>query len=199
MSNLKKLLMKDIGRFKDLDYLKHSSNASIRIFLIISRYFITNSAFRSILFYRILNKQYTKNKRVNKLLWFISLILTEIKIPYTAKIGGGLLMPHPKCIYFHSQSAIGENFTISQGVTIGGNLYKTKNGRRSPIIGDNVLLGAGAKVLGPVEVGDNSIIGANAVVVKDIPENSVAAGVPARVVKEVGIPYPELMEKMRGF
>jgi len=108
-------------------------------------------------------------------------------------------MPHPKCIYFHSQSAIGENFTISQGVTIGGNLYKTKNGRRSPIIGDNVLLGAGAKVLGPVEVGDNSIIGANAVVVKDIPENSVAAGVPARVVKEVGIPYPELMEKMRGF
>lgn len=108
-------------------------------------------------------------------------------------------MPHPKCIYVHSQSEIGENFTISQGVTIGGNIYKTKDGRRSPIIGDNVLLGAGAKVLGPVVVGDNSIIGANAVVVKDIPENSVAAGVPAKVVKEVETSYPLLMEKMRGY
>lgn len=69
---------------------------------------------------------------------------------------------------------IGENATISHEVTLGGNIYKIKEGRGAPILGSNVLIGAGAKVLGPIKIGDNSIVGANAVVMKDIPQNSVA-------------------------
>jgi len=191
------LLIKDLSRFKDLEYLNDSRFRSFHIRMIIFRNILFSSSFRSIYFYRVLNNQFKKNKRINKVIWYISLVSTEIHIPYTAEIGGGLLIPHPKCIFFHSKCVIGENLTIAQGVTIGGNIYKTKDGRRSPIIGDNVLLGAGANVLGPVTVGDNSIIGANSVVIKDIPKNSVAVGVPAKVVKEVDEPYPETMEKMK--
>jgi serine O-acetyltransferase len=145
-----------------------------------------------------LNNQYYKDDGISKIIWYISLIINEIEIPYTAKIGAGLLIPHAKCIFIHGKSIIGDNATIGQGVTIGGNIYKTKNGRRSPIIGDNVLIGAGAKVLGPVTIGDNSIIGANAVVINDIPKDSVAVGVPAKVVKKVDEPYIKIMERFRN-
>lgn len=183
------LLIKDIERFKKLNKDK------FKIYLIMSRYIITSTSFRAIFFYRVLNNQYKKKNRVSKIIWYISLIVNEIKIPYTAEIGGGLFIPHDKCIFIHRESIIGENASISQGVTIGGNMYKTKNGRNSPVIGDNVLIGAGAKVLGPVTIGDNSIIGANAVVIKDIPKDSVAVGVPAKVAKEVDEPYIKIMER----
>jgi serine O-acetyltransferase len=186
-------LINDLKRFKNLS---HTNKLSIK-FIILS-HVITTSAFRAIFFYRILNKQFQKRGRIFKIIWYFSIILNEIEIPYTAEIGGGLLIPHPKCIFIHTKSIIGKNVTISQGVTIGGNLYKQKNGRRSPIIGDNVLISAGAKILGPVTVGDNSIIGANAVVINDIPPNSVAVGIPANVVKKVDEPYINIMNKYRN-
>jgi serine O-acetyltransferase len=80
---------------------------------------------------------------------------------------------------------IGDNCTIYQGVTLGGTGKDT--GKRHPTIGNNVLVGAGAKVLGPFKVGDNARIAANAVVLTEIPENSTAVGVPARVVKVNGV------------
>lgn len=185
------LLIKDIERFKKIN------KAKFNVYFLLIRYVIISSSFRTIFFYRVLNQQFVKNNKVSKTIWYINLIVNEIKIPYTAEIGSGLSIPHDKCIFINSDSKIGENATIQQGVTIGGNIFKTKNGRGSPIIGDNVLISAGAMILGPVTIGDNSIIGANAVVIKDIPKDSVAVGVPAKVVKKVDEPYIKILERFR--
>lgn len=83
-------------------------------------------------------------------------------------------------VVIHARAVVGRNCMIGQGVTIGG-----KSGwYEVPVIGDNVEIHAGARVLGPVKIGDNVIIGANAVVVKDVPDNCVVAGVPARIIKD---------------
>jgi serine O-acetyltransferase len=82
-------------------------------------------------------------------------------------------------VVVHPGAVIGENCIIGQGVTVGG-----RAGQRDvPIIGNNVLLGVGSKILGPVRIGDNAMVGANAVVIRDVPPNSTAVGVPARIVE----------------
>lgn len=80
---------------------------------------------------------------------------------------------------------LGNNVHVNQGVTLGGNWGRAKDGRTLPIVGDNVWIMAGAKVLGPITVGSNVIIGANAVVIHDVPDNVVAAGIPARVIRSI--------------
>lgn len=103
-----------------------------------------------------------------------------IDIPYVTEIKEGFLISHFTGIVVNSYVKIGRNCSILQGVTIGNNLYK---GRENlAIIGDNVFIGAGAKIIGPVTIGDNVTIGANTVVIKDIPDNSVVAGNPAQIV-----------------
>lgn len=105
-------------------------------------------------------------------------IMTGISIPAAAEIGKGLRIHHFGGIIFHSSVKMGEHCTIYQGVTIGD-----KGGWGAPPkIGNNVLIGAGAKVLGDITVGDNTAIGANAVVVASVPDNSIAVGIPAKVV-----------------
>ena len=103
------------------------------------------------------------------------------------------MIPHPQCIVIGG-ATIGENVTVQQGVTIGANIDKADSGRKYPIIRDNVLIGAGAKVLGPLTVGCNSIIGANAVVINDVPEHSVAVGIPARIVGPNRLDYLKFLE-----
>lgn len=110
---------------------------------------------------------------------------TGIEIHPAAKIGKGLVIDHGMGVVIGETTEIGDNCTIYQGVTLGGTGKDT--GKRHPTLGNNVLVGAGAKVLGPFKVGDNSRIAANAVVLTEIPENSTAVGVPARVVKVNGI------------
>lgn len=110
---------------------------------------------------------------------------TGIEIHPAAKIGKGLVIDHGMGVVIGETAEIGDNCTIYQGVTLGGTGKDT--GKRHPTIGNNVLVGAGAKVLGPFKVGDNARIAANAVVLSEIPENSTAVGVPARVVKVNGI------------
>jgi len=88
---------------------------------------------------------------------------------------------------------IGRNCEIRQGVTLGGNYGRTlPDGRSQPVLEDGVSVGAGAKILGPVTVGARSIVGANAVVVRDVPPDSVAAGVPARIIRRNGQKVPLL-------
>lgn len=106
---------------------------------------------------------------------------TGIEIHPGAKIGKGLFIDHGMGIVIGETAEIGDNCTLYQNVTLGGT-GKDK-GKRHPTIGNNVLIGTGAKVLGPFTVGDNSKIAANAVVLTEVPENSTAVGVPARVVK----------------
>lgn len=106
---------------------------------------------------------------------------TGIEIHPGAKIGKGLFIDHGMGIVIGETAEVGDNCTLYQNVTLGGT-GKDK-GKRHPTIGNNVLIGSGAKVLGPFTVGDNSKIAANAVVLTEVPENSTAVGVPARVVR----------------
>ena len=192
--SLKTLLMKDIVR---LPAFRNYSQLHNRTFFLIFKYVIYYKSFRSLFFYRLIKKEDNNNRNIlKKIIMGFKIILATMEIPYTAEIGGGLYLPHPKCIIIHPKTIIGDNVTIFQGVTLGENL-KRQNGRSSPIIGNNVLIGAGAKVLGPVTIGENSMIGANAVVLKDIPKNSVAVGIPAKVIRKVEKSYFELEKESR--
>ena len=110
---------------------------------------------------------------------------TGIEIHPGAKIGKRLVIDHGMGIVIGETAEIGDDCLIYHGVTLGGTGKDT--GKRHPTIGNNVLIGTGAKVLGPFTVGDNSRIAANSVVLREIPPDSTAVGVPARVVKRRGV------------
>ena len=110
---------------------------------------------------------------------------TGIEIHPGATIGKGLMIDHGMGVVIGETAEIGDNCTIYQGVTLGGTGKDI--GKRHPTLGDNVMVGAGAKVLGPMTIGDNSKVAANAVVLSEIPENSTAVGIPAKVVKREGV------------
>lgn len=107
---------------------------------------------------------------------------TGIQLPLTTKIAGGLQFFHYGCIIIAQSVCIGKNASIHQGVTIG----RVFSGKYAgvPTLGDNVVVFAGAKLLGGIHIGDNAVIGANAVVTKDVPANCVVAGAPAKVISE---------------
>jgi serine O-acetyltransferase len=107
--------------------------------------------------------------------------ITGIEIHPGAKIGEGLFIDHGSGVVIGETSVIGRNVTIYHGVTLGGT-GKDK-GKRHPTINDNVVIGAGAKLLGPISIGMNSKIGANSVVLIDVPEDSTVVGIPGRIVK----------------
>lgn len=125
--------------------------------------------------------------------------VTGIEIHPGAQIGKGLFIDHGMGVVIGETTIIGDNCLLYQGVTLGGT-GKDK-GKRHPTLGDNVMVGAGAKVLGPIRIGNNVKIAANAVVLKDIPDNCTAVGVPARIARREGqrveqdldqIHYPDL-------
>lgn len=116
--------------------------------------------------------------------------LTGIEIHPGAKIGRGLFIDHGMGVVIGETSVIGKNVTIFQGATLGGT--GKQKGKRHPTLGDNVVVGAGAKVLGDIHIGDNVSIGANAVVVKDVPANSTVVGVPGRIARREGRRVPGL-------
>lgn len=115
---------------------------------------------------------------------------TGIEIHPAVQIGKRFFIDHGTGVVIGETAVIGDNVTIYQGVTLGGTGKDT--GKRHPTIGNNVMIGAGAKVLGPLTIGDNSKIASGAVVLNDIPPNSTAVGVPARVVKRDGIKLDDL-------
>lgn len=104
-----------------------------------------------------------------------------IEIHPAAKIGSGVFIDHGMGVVIGETAEIGDNCTIYQGVTLGGT--GKHKGKRHPTIGNNVLIGCGAKVLGPFSVGDNSKIAANAVVLQEVPPNCTCVGIPARIVR----------------
>ena len=109
---------------------------------------------------------------------------TGIEIHPGATIGKGLFIDHGMGVVIGETAEIGDNCTLYQGVTLGGTGKDT--GKRHPTLGDNVMVGAGAKVLGPFRIGDNAKIAAGAVVLRDVPENCTAVGIPAKVVRREG-------------
>ena len=110
--------------------------------------------------------------------------LTGIEIHPAARLGPGLFIDHGMGVVIGETAEVGENVTLLQGVTLGGTSLKRE--KRHPTLGDNVVVGAGAAVLGAITVGDNSRIGAGSVVVRDVPPNSVVVGVPGRVTYKNG-------------
>jgi len=118
--------------------------------------------------------------------------LTGIEIHPGATIGQGLFIDHGTGVVIGETSIIGNNVTLFQGVTLGGTGKET--GKRHPTVGNNVVIGAGAKVLGNITIGDNSYIGANAVIIRDVPFNSTVVGVPGHVTKQDGKKIDLLMD-----
>ena len=118
-----------------------------------------------------------KTARIRQRFWSV---VTHSDIGLGASLGEGLNLPHPNGVIIHENTVIGRNTMIMQQVTIG---ITAKGG--PPTIGSNVYIGAGAKVLGNVSIGDGAQIGANAVVLCDVPANSTAVGVPAKIVCKI--------------
>lgn len=114
----------------------------------------------------------------------ISRHFTGIEIHPGAQIGRRLFIDHGMGVVIGETSIIGDDVLLYQGVTLGGT--GLEKGKRHPTIGNNVVIGTGAKILGNIIIGDNSYIGANAVVVKDVPANSTVVGVPGRITKQDG-------------
>ena len=114
----------------------------------------------------------------------IGRFFTGIEIHPGATIGKGLFIDHGMGVVIGETAIIGDNVTLYQGVTLGGT--GKEKGKRHPTVGNNVVIGAGAKVLGNIKMGDNSYIGSNAVVIKDVPDNSTIVGVPGRITKQDG-------------
>jgi serine O-acetyltransferase len=107
-------------------------------------------------------------------------ILTGVEIHPGAVLGTGLFIDHATGVVIGETAEVGDDVTIYQGVTLGGT--SSDRGKRHPTIGDRVIIGAGAKILGPIKIGEDSRIGANAVVVKEVPSSAVVVGVPGQVI-----------------
>ena len=110
--------------------------------------------------------------------------VTGIEIHPGASIGRGIFIDHGMGVVIGETSVIGDNATLFQGVTLGGT--GKEKGKRHPTLGDNVVVGAGAKVLGNITLGDNVSVGANAVVLESVPANSTVVGVPGRIARREG-------------
>jgi serine O-acetyltransferase len=120
---------------------------------------------------------------LGRLVSHIGRFLTGIEIHPGATVGKAFFIDHGMGVVIGETAEIGDNVTIYHGVTLGGTTWQ--KGKRHPTIGNNVVIGTGAKILGPVRIGDNTRIGANSVVLNDIPSSSVVVGVPGKVVFRV--------------
>jgi serine O-acetyltransferase len=125
-----------------------------------------------------------------RLISHLSRFFTGIEIHPGARIGSGFFIDHGMGVVIGETTEIGTNVTIYQGVTLGGT--GKEQGKRHPTIGSNVVVGTGAKVLGPIEIGENCRVGANSVVLKSAPPNSTVVGIPARVVYYNGQKVPSI-------
>ncbi len=139
--------------------------------------------FHAVLVHRLAHRLY--QKRFFVLARFISQVsrwLTQIEIHPGAKIGEGLFIDHGSGVVIGETAEIGNNVTLYQGVTLGGT--GKEKGKRHPTVGNNVVISAGAKVLGSFKVGDNARIGAGSVVLKEVPPNCTVVGVPGCIVRK---------------
>ncbi len=146
---------------------------------------LTYSGLHAIIMYRAAHWFHTRKLfTVARCISQFARFLTGIEIHPGAKIGKGFFIDHGAGVVIGETTEIGDNCLIYQGVTLGGT--GKEKGKRHPTLGNNVMVGSGARVLGPFKVGDNAKIAANAVVLEEVPPNCTAVGVPARIVKRNG-------------
>lgn len=140
--------------------------------------FLCSPGFHSILFYRLAHRLWERDWRLPaRLLSQLGRLLTGVEIHPGAKIGKNFFIDHGMGVVIGETSVIGDNVTLYHGVTLGGTKpFNGAGGKRHPTIEDNVVVGAGAQVLGPITVGKNAKVGANATVVKDVAANTTVIG-----------------------
>lgn len=146
-------------------------------------------SFKAVYKYRIAHKFFIKGH------YFIARYISQhaarktgIEIHPGAEIGKGFFIDHGNGVVIGETTIIGDNVTLYQGVTLGGT--GKEQGKRHPTLEDNVMVGAGAKILGSFTIGENSKIGAGSVVLEEVPANSIVVGVPGRVVKQDNVKIP---------
>ncbi len=148
-------------------------------------------SFKAMIYYRLAHKLYKKKH------YFLARLISQrgahktgIEIHPGAKIGKGFFIDHGHGVIIGETTVIGDNVTLYQGVTLGGT--GKEHGKRHPTLGNNVMVSAGAKVLGSFKIGENSKIGAGSVVLNEVPPNSTVVGVPGRVVKRGKKSVPQM-------
>jgi serine O-acetyltransferase len=182
--------------FKELTYLwradlyRYAGRADGKSFL---RYWLLDPGFQLSFYLRLCGYlKKVQSNPITKVLYFLVLLVFKhyqskygVYIPARTQIGPGLYLGHPTAIVVHPDAIIGKNCNLSQSVTLG---QANRGERRGyPIVGDNVYIGPGAKIVGAVRIGNNVAIGANCVVTKDIPDQAVVVGVPGRVISYDGV------------
>ncbi|MGH7326075.1 MAG: serine O-acetyltransferase [Candidatus Rokuibacteriota bacterium] len=136
-------------------------------------------------FYRVAHRLWHRGWRTTaRWLMHVARFLTGIEIHPAARLGPGLFIDHGMGVVIGETAEVGENVTLLQGATLGGTSLRRE--KRHPTLGDNVVVGAGAKIIGGFSIGDGSRIGAGSVVVREVPPNSVVVGVPGRVTYRDG-------------
>lgn len=175
----------DLIRLWKTDLHRYYGKVTAVLFI---RSLLSHPGFKCTFWMRFCNYLHKNNRKF--LLIFCRRILRKnqvkygIEIPYNAEVGEGLYIGHFTGIFVSPQTVIGNNVNLSQCVTI-GEVSRGKY-KGSPVIKDNVVIAAGAKVVGAITVGNNVIVGNNSVVTKDVPDNSVVGGVPAQVISHKG-------------
>lgn len=175
-------------RYSDLFRYAGRNASRTRIWL---RMYLTNPGYRYSYKMRRCRYLYERKTLVGKVLLRIAAMRLEalgrkfgIEIPFTCDIGEGFYIGHYGCIIVSHQTKIGKNCNISHDVTIG--IKQRGKHKGCPIIGDNVYIAPGARIIGGIRVGSNVAVGANCVIVDDVPDNAVVVGVPARVISNEG-------------
>ncbi len=172
LKNIKETVAEDVKTVKERDPAASSTAEVLLLY----------SGLHALWAHRISHALYKKNHKFSaRLISQAAKTITGIEIHPGATIGKNLFIDHGAGVVIGETTEIGDNCTLYQGVTLGGTGKDT--GKRHPTLGNNVMVGAGARVLGPFKVGDGSKIAANAVVLNEVPENCTAVGIPAKVVK----------------
>lgn len=174
-------VMEEVNTFRERDPAA-KSNAEVLLLY---------SGLHAILAYRVSHKLYlTEHYFSARAVSQIARFFTGIEIHPGATIGKRLFIDHGAAVVIGETTEIGDDCMIYQGVTLGGTGKDV--GKRHPTLGNNVMVGAGAKVLGPMRIGDNTKVAAGAVVLTEIPDNSTAVGIPAKVVRREGMKIDDL-------
>lgn len=180
-----KRLRNDIARIKESD---PAARSSLEIYLCYPGLHAVRS-------HRRANWLYRHNMKSLARIWSqMSRFFTGIEIHPGATIDEGLFIDHGSGVVIGETTVIGKNCVIYQGSTLGGT--GKESGKRHPTLGDNVMVGSGARVLGPITIGNNVKIAANAVVLTDLPDNCTAVGVPAKIVRQGGVKVTQDLDQI---